>query len=52
MPEMTEKEFKIPFYAKTTIFFIGLFTLITMLYIAQSIIVPIVFALIISFGCE
>jgi len=48
MPEMTEKEFKIPFYAKTTIFFLGLFTLIAMLYIAQSIIVPIVFALIIA----
>ncbi len=48
MPEMTEKEFKIPFYAKTTIFFVGLFTLITMLYIAQSIIVPVVFALIIA----
>lgn len=45
---MTDREFKIPFYAKTTIFFVGLFVLITMLYIAQGIIVPLVFAIIIA----
>ncbi len=45
---MESKEFKIPFYAKTTIFFVGLFTFISMLYIAQSIIVPFVFAVIIA----
>jgi len=43
-----DTDFKIPFYAKTTTFFVGLFALITMLYIAQSIIVPIVFAVIIA----
>jgi predicted PurR-regulated permease PerM len=37
-----------PFYAKATIFFIGFFALFTMLYIAQSIIVPLVFAIIIA----
>lgn len=45
---MIDKDFKIPFYAKTTIFFVGLFVFITMLYIAQSIIVPLVFAVIIA----
>ena len=43
-----DKEIKLPFYAKATIFFIGIFALITMLYIAQSIIVPIIFAIIIA----
>jgi predicted PurR-regulated permease PerM len=43
-----DNEIKIPFYAKTTIVLVGLFTLITMLYIAQSIIVPLVFAVIIA----
>ena len=45
---MIDKEFKVPFYAKTTIFLVGLFALITILYIAQNIIVPIVFAIIIA----
>lgn len=45
---MIDKDFKIPFYAKTTIFFVGLFAFITMLYIAQSIIIPLVFAVIIA----
>lgn len=45
---MIDKDFKIPFYAKTTIFLVGLFVFITMLYIAQSIIVPLVFAVIIA----
>jgi len=43
-----DTDYKIPFYAKTTIFFVGLFALITMLYIAQSIIVPLVFAVIVA----
>jgi predicted PurR-regulated permease PerM len=42
------KEFKIPFYAKVTIFLVGLFAVITLLYIAKSIIVPVVFAVIIA----
>lgn len=45
---MIDKGFQIPFYARTTIFFVGFFALITMLYIAQSIIVPLVFAIIIA----
>lgn len=45
---MIDKDFKIPFYAKTTIFFVGLFVFISMLYIAQSIIIPLVFAVIIA----
>lgn len=43
-----DKELKLPFYAKTTIFLIGLFALFTMLYIGQSIIVPLVFSIIIA----
>jgi predicted PurR-regulated permease PerM len=42
------QEHKIPLYAKTTIILVGLFALITVLYIAQSIIVPLVFAVIIA----
>jgi predicted PurR-regulated permease PerM len=45
---VNDQEIKIPFYAKTTILIVGLFTFITMLYIAQSIIVPLVFAVIIA----
>ena len=45
---MTNEEIKLPFYAKTTIFFIGFFALFAMLYIAKSIIVPVVFATIIA----
>ncbi|MFA5819323.1 MAG: AI-2E family transporter, partial [Bacteroidales bacterium] len=45
---MTNEELKLPFYAKATIFFIGFFALFAMLYIAKSIIVPIVFATIIA----
>ena len=45
---MIDKELKLPFYAKVTIFFIGLFALLTMLYIAKGIIVPLVFAIIIA----
>ncbi|MDD4921148.1 MAG: AI-2E family transporter [Bacteroidales bacterium] len=43
-----DKELKIPFYAKTTICFVGLFALISMLYITQFIVVPLVFAIIIA----
>ena len=45
---MTNEELKLPFYAKATIFFIGLFALFAILYIAKSIIVPLVFATIIA----
>jgi predicted PurR-regulated permease PerM len=42
------KELKLPFYIKATIFLVGLFALVTMLYIAQRIIIPIIFAVIIA----
>jgi predicted PurR-regulated permease PerM len=45
---VTDKEFKVPFYAQATLIIIGLFALITILYIGRSIIVPFVFATIIS----
>jgi len=38
----------IPFYAKVSIFIVGLFVFLYMLYIAQSIIIPLVFAIIIA----
>jgi len=41
-------EFKIPFYAKATLIFIGLFTLVSILFIAQSVIIPIVYSTIIA----
>jgi len=42
------KELKFPFYAKAIILFIGLLALLTLLYIARGIIVPIIFATIIA----
>ena len=45
---MTDKEYKLPFYAKASFIIIGLFVLTSMLYIGQAIIVPVVFAVIIS----
>jgi predicted PurR-regulated permease PerM len=43
-----DKEIKLPFYAKASILFVGLFALLTMLYIARHIIVLIIFATIIA----
>lgn len=45
---MIDKELKLPFYAKTTILFVGLIALSAILYIGKSILVPIVFATIIA----
>jgi predicted PurR-regulated permease PerM len=45
---MISKELTLPSYAKVTILFIGLFAFLTILYIAQGIIVPLVFAIIIA----
>ncbi|MCX6305935.1 MAG: AI-2E family transporter [Bacteroidetes bacterium] len=45
---MADKEINLPFYARITIFLVGSFALIAMLYIAQGIVVPIVFAIIIA----
>ena len=39
---------KIPLYAKITVSLVGLFALVAMLYIAQGLIIPLVFALIIA----
>jgi predicted PurR-regulated permease PerM len=44
----TDQELKLPFYAKASLFIIGLAVLFTILYIAQGIIIPLVFAVIIS----
>jgi predicted PurR-regulated permease PerM len=41
-------ELKAPFYAKMSLVFIGLFAFISMLCIAQRIIVPIIYATIIA----
>jgi predicted PurR-regulated permease PerM len=41
-------EVKLPLYAKVTVFLVGMFALLAMLYIAKSIVVPIVFATIIA----
>ena len=41
-----DKELKFPFYAKASLFFIGAFALISMLYIARGIIVPFLFSII------
>ncbi|MCX6236280.1 MAG: AI-2E family transporter [Bacteroidia bacterium] len=43
-----DKELQLPFYAKASIFLIGLVAFVAILYIAQSIIVPIVFAVVIA----
>ena len=45
---MADKEINFPFYARITIFLVGSFALTAMLYIAQGIVVPIVFAVIIA----
>jgi AI-2 transport protein TqsA len=42
------EERKLPFYARVTIFLIGLIALLAILFIAKSIIIPIVFAIIIA----
>jgi len=41
-----DKVLKFPFYAKASLIFIGIFVLISMLYIAQGIIVPLLFSII------
>jgi predicted PurR-regulated permease PerM len=45
---VTDDKLKLPSYAKATIFLIGIFALFAVLYIAQDIIVPLVFAIIIA----
>ena len=45
---MTENNSILPFYVKAGIFFVGISALLTILYIAQGIIVPLVFAFIVA----
>jgi len=45
---VSAEEIKLPLYAKVTIFLVGMFALLAMLYIAKSIIVPIVFATLVA----
>lgn len=45
---MTDKELKIPLFVKAPLVIIGILAFFTILYIAQSIIVPIIFAIIIA----
>ena len=45
---MTSKELYLPFYAKASIFFIGLVAFVAILYVAQGIIVPLVFSIIVA----
>ena len=45
---MSDEGLKLPFYAKVTIFLVGLVALLAILYSAKSIFIPIVFAIIIA----
>jgi predicted PurR-regulated permease PerM len=45
---MPGEDLKIPFYAKITIFLVGVIALLAIMYVAKSIIIPIVFAVIIA----
>lgn len=48
-PETDKNEsFNLPFYVKTTILLIGIFAFVSMLYIAQDIIVPLIFSVMIA----
>lgn len=44
----TNNSFNLPFYVKTTILLIGIFVFTSMLYIAQDIIVPLIFSVMIA----
>jgi len=45
---MSDKEIQFPFYAKAAIFCVGLIAFLAILYVAQGIIIPIVFSIIIA----
>jgi predicted PurR-regulated permease PerM len=45
---MSNNEIHLPFYARASIFFMGLVALVTILYVAQGIIIPLVFSIIIA----
>ena len=42
------KDLNFPFYIKATILLVGLFAFVSMLYIAQEIIVPLIFSVMIA----
>jgi len=45
---MNDKLISLPYYAKASLFFVGLYTVVSMLTITQSILVPLIFSLIIA----
>jgi predicted PurR-regulated permease PerM len=45
---MTEEKIKLPFYAKVTTMFVGLIALLTILFVAKGILIPLIFAVIIA----
>lgn len=45
---MNDKQYTLPLYAKASLFFVGLYAIVSILFITQSIIVPLIFALIIA----
>ena len=45
---MPGEKLKVPFYARVTIFLVGLIALLTIMYFAKSIIIPVVFSVIIA----
>ena len=45
---MTDEKIKLPFYAQTSLFLLGIIALFTILYIGRGILIPLVFAIIIA----
>jgi len=45
---MKDHHFTLPFYARASVFFVGLYIVVSILYIIQGIVIPLIFALIIS----
>jgi predicted PurR-regulated permease PerM len=45
---MTNEKIKLPLYAKVTVIFLGLIAVVSILYVAKGIIIPLIFALIIA----
>lgn len=45
---MKDNIFRLPFYAKASLFFVGLYVIVLIMHITQGIVVPLIFALIIA----
>lgn len=43
-----DKDLKLPFYAKATLMLVGIYVFITMMYVARGILLPIIFAILLS----